>query len=127
VLERARRLPHQRIALELLLRRADEHAPERPRGELAHPHPVLERRQVLAERVDEGGQEPDLVHGLRGEGPPGDHEVRDVGRVERAAQEGDVLPVHRLRAGLGRHHRTETFPPPPSGARSRRCSTPSAP
>src|SRR5581483_9408168 len=67
-----------------------EPRPEVARGDLAHGDAVLVRDRLLAERVVEGRHEPDLVgadalaHVQRG------HQVPDVRRVERAAEQRDL-------------------------------------
>lgn len=58
----------------------------------AHRQPVVEWLQRLSERVLEAGDRPDLVGEAPAEDPPADGRMADVGRVERAAEEGDATP-----------------------------------
>ena len=79
------------------------------RRELAHADAIVERRERLPEGVAVRREEPDLRDVLRRERPVRRHEVRDVRRVEGAAEERDRA---------SHLQRTDIFVAPPSGARS---------
>ena len=64
--------------------------PERRRGQLAHLQPMGERRQLLAERVPERGDDPELVDRRRLENVEGGHLMRQVRRIEAPSEDRDA-------------------------------------
>ena len=85
----ADRAQGQARAAERALHVADPRArAQRRRRQLAHRQPILERDQRLAERVLEGGHEPQLVDRRRLQHVQRGQLVRDVRRVEAPAEQG---------------------------------------